>query len=316
LLYNHVAEKEKWEKLLHYTMLFFLLAFFIAIGGILFTRHTAYGITNKGSLFEKIKAIVQQLNFWHLLLISTALQLFFTFLYKKYFFKKGLLLIAVAVHLVLLAWLTLPFTGLGFMPRKKVQHIISSMPEGIFKPYQQSINTNTYISARYDSIIGSAAFYSKQIGYPAQPYYPVILTPTEAFYADSNVVPFINNQSYLFLTSDTTVKAVTNYDSAKIKVVEYTPAFIKAKVLNEQFTYLIFLQNNYPRWKVLVDGRPITHFTAFKTFIGIPLPKGTHEVIYQFDTRSLQMVLYINIAVLILGLLMLTNKKAANSTLV
>lgn len=311
LFYNHI-EKSKWSKLLTYTLLFFLFAFLFAIAGILFTKNSVlYRIVKESGSLNSLKQLIQRLSFWDLLLISAILQFFFAFLYKKYFFNNHLLIAITAWHLILFTWLGLPFTGLSNMPRQQVQHIISSMPEGIIKPYQKSINANNYISARYDSIIGSAAFYSKQIGYPTQPYYPVVLNSTEEFYADSSIKHFINNQSYLFLASDTTANAATIYDSTKIKVIKYTPTFIKVSVINDQFNYLIFLQNNYPRWRVQVDGRPITHFTAYKTFIGILLSTGAHEVTYQFDVRSLQLILYSNIAILLLGLSLLPYKKIA-----
>jgi len=86
-------------------------------------------------------------------------------------------------------------------------------------------------------------------------------------------------------------------------------------VQNSGFKYFAFLQNNYPRWEVFLDGKPIKHFTVFNTFIGITIPSGNHKVEFRFNTTSLEIVLWINISILLIVLILLTQKKIINRAL-
>jgi hypothetical protein len=261
-----------------------------------------------------VKKIFEYLNFWHLLLLNGILQLTFVLFYKKYFFEKTLLLIS-ALHLIILTWLGLPFTGIGQLPRSKVQNIINTVPRGIFKPYQKSIIENKYIDSSYNSLFLNVAFYSKQIGYPKELRYPVVLKSTEDFYNDSAVSNFITQQAYLFLTCDTLVDKKTNFDSTDIQVNYYSATHINSTVHNSSYKFLVFLQNNYPRWKAVVDGRPVRHYTVYKTFIGIPLSVGTHDVEFIFDVSSLKWLAFINIFVLLIGVTLLFHKRVRNVNL-
>lgn len=213
-------------------------------------------------------------------------------------------------------WLCLPFTGLGKLPRSHVQAIVNSFPKGIIKPSQESINENKYIDAKYEPIIGSAAFYSKQIGYPKQPAYPIVLKSTKRFYDNISLATFIQNQSYLFLSSDTTLNAYTSYDTSKIQVETYTPTVIETRIVNEAFRYLILLQNNYPHWEVYINGKHIQHFTAFGTFIGVPLNKGINQVEFRFTPKLLQIMLSLNILIIVFGLVVVCLKRSKNIILI
>ena len=258
--------------------------------------------------FSALKPALDELSFWHLLLINSIIQLFFLLLLKKYAFNK-MFFPVVAIHLIVLTWFSLPFTGIGQMPRSRVQAIINTLPKGIFKPYQKPIISNSYIDASYQSLFLEVAFYSKQIGYPQELQYPVLLHSTENFFSNHDVQKFVNNQSYLFLSTDTTVLAETNIDSADLQIISYIPTHIKTTIRNNGYHFLILLQNNYSRWKVLVDKKPVSHFTAFSTFIGIPIGNGVHQVEYVFEVSSLKQILYLNIIILLAALVMISLKK-------
>lgn len=258
--------------------------------------------------FSSFKSALDELTFWHLLLINSIVQLFFLFLLKKYAFNKMFVIVS-AIHLIVLTWFSLPFTGIGQMPRSKVQTIINTVPKGIFKPYQKPINSNSYIDSAYKSLFLEVAFYSKQIGYPNELQYPVLLNSTENFFSNAGVQKFVNKQSYLFLSTDTSVFAETNIDSTDLQINSYVPTHIQTTIRNNGYHFLILLQNNYSRWKVLVDKKPVAHFTAFNTFIGIPLGNGIHHVEYVFEVSFLKQMLYLNIIMLLIALVLLSLKK-------
>lgn len=287
---------------------FFGLTFFITVVYILITKNSILFSPSRNSVTD-VKQIIQELTFWDLLLASTILQFSSIFLLRRHSKNPSFFLMVGFFNLIFISWGCLPYTGLSEKPRKEVQAIIETMPKGINRPFLKTINDNIYIDKKYDSIIGSSAFYSKQIGYPTQPQYPVILEQANKFYLNSSLVQFINQQSFAFLSKDTVINSITMSDSNAIKILNYTPTITKLYVQNNDFKYLVFLQNNYPRWEVFLDGKPIQHFTVFETFIGITLPRGSHQVEFRFNTTLLQIILWINIFILFIALFLLTQKK-------
>lgn len=296
------------QKAFEKMLILFIAAVSICIVTILITKNSIFYSGSTRWLMD-IKDVLAELTFWDLLLLSSILQALSIFLLKKFRVNSISFFSISAVNLLFICWGCLPFTGLGQKPRKEVQAIIETFPKGINKPFQNTVKGNIYLDKKYDTIIGSSAFYSKQIGYPTPLPYPIILKQTHTFYSIDSLSQFINDQSFLFLSQDTTIGSRTTYDSSLIKIAKFTPTQTKVQIQNNGFKYLTFLQNNYPRWKAFLDGKPVEHFTVFKTFIGISIPPGNHNVEFRFNTTSLQIILWINILILFIGLFLLTQKK-------
>ncbi len=290
---------------------FFTACLLVSLLAILANKNSIF-FSDTFNSFPDLKTFLNGLSFWDLCLASSFFQLVCAGFLKKYQTNHRAFLIVAAVNLILATWICLPFTGLGQMPRKEVQAILNTAPKGINIPNLKAVNDNQYISPRYDSIIGSSAFFSKQIGYPTSAPYPVVLKSASSYFSDTSLVEFINSQAYLFMATDTT-KPVTTYDSSLVKVLSFAPTSTEVIIQNEKFQYLIFLQNNYPRWKVFLDDKPVAHFTAFKSFIGLSIPKGNHRVKFSFDTRSLERLLWVNVFLVCAGLIVLSQKKIRNT---
>ena len=295
-------------------LFFFVFTLFVSISVILLTQNSILFHTTN-ILSTDVKMMLVELTFWDFLFLGSFLQTLSIFLLKKYPINTPYFIVISFTNLMLICWGCLPYTGLGQKPRKEVQAIIETFPKGINKPFQNTVKENIYIDAKYDTIIGSSAFYSKQIGYPSQPPYPIILNSTRRFYNNDSLLQFINDQSYLFLATDTTIESQTTYDSSLIKIIKFTPTLTTVHVQNNGYRYLTFLQNNYPRWQIFLDGKHIQHFTVFKTFIGTAIPAGNHVVEFRFNTTSLKIVLWLNILILVIVLLLLTQKKLINKPL-
>lgn len=261
------------------------------------------------------KLLIDSISFWHLLLINSLINVIFCFFYKNNPFNKIFLAISF-IHLVVVTWLGLPFTGIGQMPRSKIQSVINTVPKGIIKPYQKPVNANSYIDSSYQSLFLEVAFYSKQIGYPRELQYPVELYSVSNFFGDSATQNFINQQSWLFLSADSSVVAKTNFDSNNVQINMYSPTYIKATIHNNGYHFITLLQNNYPGWKVLVDKKPVEHFTVYHSFIGVPIADGTHEVEYFFDASSLEKIAAVNLFILLLGIVTLCIKNIRSIVIV
>jgi hypothetical protein len=254
-----------------------------------------------------MKNLIGSLTFWDFFLINSIFNIGCAFFLKKNQPANTKFLLVSALNMIVISWACLPFTGLGQKPRKEIQSILKIVPKGINIPSQNAIQNNFYLPVQLDSIIGSSSFYSKQIGFPTKAPYPVILESADSYFQNDSIVSFINKQAFLFLSTDTNTRSKTSYEG--IDVVSFTPTHTKAVVRTEKIRYLIFLQNNYPRWQVFVDEKPVSHFTVFNTFVGIKIPQGEHQVEFRFETGSLQAVLGLNISIICLGLILLSRKK-------
>jgi hypothetical protein len=272
----------------------------VLIKGISFTT-----INFTGSIKYFIKGLLDNLSIYDLILIQSIIQLVTLLLLKKFFSNKLKLTLVFAFNLIIITWLTLPFTGLGMMSKKEVESVINTFPKGIKHQDLVSIKDAKYISQEYESAFMLISSYSKKIGYLHPDQYPVQLNTNNDFSADKNLYEFIQKQPYLFLSTDTTINAITAFDSSKINVIRAGPGHIKCVIKNENYKWLILLQNNYKYWNVNSESKPTKHFTVFKTFIGIPIKPGVQKIEFRFEPRPIKLVLWFNIALLISALMLL-----------
>jgi hypothetical protein len=184
--------------------------------------------------------------------------------------------------------------------KKEIQQVINSTSKGIPKQELTTINQTKLINPENKREYIMLSSFSKKIGNPEMEDYPVQLKSNAEYFADSSLTNFINQQAWLFLSSDTLINASTNFDSSKIKVIENGPGKIKCSIQNSGYKFLVLLQNNYPHWKVSIDGKKIIHTTAFKTFITIPIPDGNHLIEFNFNPVPIKKVLWVNIFILLL----------------
>lgn len=254
---------------------------------------------------QTIRSFIDNISFWQLLLIGSILQgLTLLYLARRGPGAKNLVL-ATAANLVLTCWLILPFTGLGMASKADRQRLISSFPRGIHPQEQLPLDDTRFIDSAHRKDLTLLGDYSKKIGYPKEEQYPVEITTAETLYNDTTLFDFIRRQSFLFMSMDTTAKTATGYDSSAIRIIRFCPDNLAASVDNDRFHYLTFLQNDYPYWKIKLDGRPVPHFTGFRTFMTIPIPRGSHVVEYTFDPQPVKTAGWIDLGILLAALVSL-----------
>ncbi|TMI66234.1 MAG: glycosyltransferase family 39 protein [Bacteroidetes bacterium] len=262
-----------------------------------------------------IKSLFENLSFADLLLIQSLIGIFTVWLIKKYKFSYTASVFIICANLTITTWLSLPFTGLGMKSKKEMQQVINSSPPGIQLQKLTPVSETKLITPENKREFIMLSSFSKKIGNPEMEDYPVQLKSSAAFFSDSALTNFINQQAWLFLSSDTLTTAFTSFDSSAIKVIENGPGKIKCSVSNSGYKFLVLLQNNYPYWRVSMDGKEIKHSTAFKTFISVPVTDGDHIIEFNFNPKPIRTVLQINITILILLLLFLCIKKTRNKSL-
>lgn len=259
--------------------------------------------TNNSSFKEIIKSLIDKSSFWDLLLIQAVVQIITIYFIRNFKYKKAVLGIVLSLNLILITWFTLPFTGLGMMSKKEVQSVLTTFPKGIQPQPLVAINKAQYIKPPDESQFQLIASYSKKIGSILPDQYPVQLRSNNDFISDKDLYRFIKEQSYIFLSDDTISNTRTNFDSANIVIQTSGPGLVKCIVRNTEYKWLTLLQNNYKYWNVEVDGKPVEHFTGFKTFISVPLEKGEHQVIFRFSPTKIKLLAYINVILLLISIM-------------
>jgi hypothetical protein len=67
---------------------------------------------------------------------------------------------------------------------------------------------------------------------------------------------------------------------------EFSPVRVAVSVTSPSPVLLNLLQNNYPGWKVRIDGKPGPVYTGNLSFLATPVPAGSHEVVFEFKPRD------------------------------
>ena len=295
---------------LNYFLVFFIIVTVISGFYTILTNSTVFN-----SDYFSLKSFITNLTFFDLFIVSGFTQIAFLLILKR-LQNYNYFLLASAANIVIFTWLALPFTGLGQLSRKEVQNIISSSEKGINTPILKPIKELVFIDQKYDTIIGSPAFYSKTLGFPYPAPYPTELKTVDSYFKDASTVNFINNQAFIFVSKDSSLQTTTTFDSSVIQLIKYSPTHIKFSINNTDGNYITLLQNNYPRWKVLIDGNKQNHFTIYKTFIGIKAPKGNYTLEYVFYTNDLKLLLMLNLLLLLTAITFIIHPKIKNRIVV
>ncbi len=311
-------KKINWPTKASFHLLLFTIATAVLSIGLLLSTKSSILFSresNFSSFKEIIKSIIDNTSILDLLLVQSIIQIVTILFFRKHINEKIIAGFVLSINLVLITWLTLPFTGLGMMSKNDVQTVIEKFPKGIYTQELASINDADYITPLDESQFLLIASYSKKMGSRMPDQYPVQLRTNEAFIGDKDLYNFIKNQSYLFLSDDTIVNTKTSFASSNIQVRQSGPGLVKCTVFNNDFKWLTLLQNNYKYWEVSVDEKQVSHYTSFKTFISIPLEKGKHEIEFRFNSNPIKKVAWLNIFLLLLAFSFAIYPKTGNSNL-
>ena len=303
------------KKYIRWAKLFFLVIMIIALLFILFQHSSIiYQDISFENFKSTIKILLDNFSFTDLLFLNALIQFItIALLGRKYSHRKTFFVLAG--NMVMITWLVLPFTGLGMASKKEMNRKMTTLPRGLHAQEFQPLNQTKFLDSSLRNELWLLGSYSKKIGYPVEEQYPVQLNTTRKFFEDSALHDFINKQAFIFLCKDTITGSQTNYDSTILKVIEFGPGDLTVTVSNFNDSFLVFLQNNYPFWETWVNGKKESHFTVFKTFIGLPLKKGNYEIRFKFNPVVIRNVLKINIIIFVLGFIILAIPRLKNKLL-
>ncbi len=264
-----------------------LLSFIIVLGcyrygsgNLFFFRH----YIQKGDFFRAVKSWLDELRFYDRLFINAAFLFLLTGLYFLVYgrFKNSLLLpLFIASDLIICSWLNLPVTGVQLKGPFNIQTYFDQVPTGIPVPDLKPIGENKYKGEDVRNLIGDWSYYSKQPGAPERCNYPTILNHT-AEYFSSSLPDTINTKPVFFILNPLRLK--------ELVIDSYSPAEINVRVEVSEPDSLVFLQNDYFRWKVIIDGKPGQIRRSAIAFMQIPLTKGVNRVRFVYDSKIIQFI--------------------------
>lgn len=267
-------------------------------------------------LKSTVKALIDRSTFGDLLLASALILLASLLLIRINLSSTRKIATIVVFNLVINTWLALPFTGLGMKSKRQINNEMTQFSPGIFSQELQPLYKTSFIDSGLRGQFIMLGSYSKKIGYPKEEQYPVELKSTQNFFTDSSLVRFIIQQSYVFLSTDTTITSQTDFDSTSIEIKKFAPGYLNVAVNNGKYRFITFLQNDYPYWQTFINGRVVKHSTGFKSFISVPIEPGHNDVEFVFNPTPIKKAVMINGALLLLGLACLMFRRLRDRPLV
>ncbi|MFQ5915424.1 MAG: YfhO family protein [Nitrospinota bacterium] len=73
---------------------------------------------------------------------------------------------------------------------------------------------------------------------------------------------------------------------SEVRFLEYRPNEVTLRVKSDRPGFLFLADSYHPGWRAFVDGNQVPVVPANFIFRGVPVPKGEHEVKFQFRPRS------------------------------
>ncbi len=282
---NHFIAQKEQATATHAKSFFALQLFFLAciIIGIIGQFFYAGGflrniqvIATPGGLDAKLKAIVDHVSFYDILIFQGILQLIFLgFINDNLFRMRYKLMIRFcALEMIIATLLNIPFTGVGQHSVKALQSQLEKVEEGIPAPLLipiDDIYKNEDDNKR--DMTGSWSFYNKQMGVNRKIFYPMEMKNIDKAFPSSKSI--FSNKPYLFTTVDTSNSSIV-ITRIKDNVVEL---IIQSNVKDT----LVFQQNIYPFWKCALNGegkKPIAYAGVFNA---IALNPGKNFVKFSFN---------------------------------
>lgn len=301
---THYIRHGSLERPLRRLLIFSVVTAITVLCAIIITKSSLLFSDNLNTTNFKtaIKSLIDQSTFLDLFIIQALLQSLTLYIILKRLNRPGKIALTLSINLVLITWMTIPFTGLGLNSKKEIQSVINTFEKGIKNQELRSINKTNYIDSGHYSQFLLISSFSKKIGYLLPDQYPVQLQSSITMMEDSLLYEFIKEQAYIFLSNDTIKGSATNFDTLNIKVIRSGPGYYSFKVNPGSYQWLTLMQNNYLHWKVYINGNARKHYTGFKTFISIPITRDDHTVEIVFEPYSIKIFMWISLGLLIICL--------------
>lgn len=250
-------------------------------------------------------------------------QKLFSDMQKEWAMKFVVLLLLV--ELMFTAKEMIPFTVVSDVPLKTFAAEIDACPNDFPVPHKKYSEVTQAGNGSLAPAYNNCSVYERQ---PApNGYYPFYLNGLDSI----DQSPFGNlwkQNNFCFVASkiypssalklfqpnpfDHAVVFINNYDTQEIinynnqisgtevsAIKKFLPAEITV-LSNTLFPHLqVLMQQNYPGWKVTVDGKTEKIFCVNKAFIAVKVEAGFHSIVWKFDSSTTQILFYLTIVLFV-----------------
>ncbi len=162
-------------------------------------------------------------------------------------------------------------------PISQVEKKLALLPKGFPIPKKHPFKVNQIGNGELYPIYFNTNIFRKEIS--KNGYNNFKLKTFSAFEKHPSFKEILD-QPILYLTNSSDSK-----NKVPIQMTAFKPNYLKANVSLKNPAEIVYLQTNYPGWKVYLNGGEIDHHTKEGIFIGANLPTGKHEIEFSFHPK-------------------------------
>ncbi|HEX2396471.1 MAG TPA: hypothetical protein VHI78_14075 [Bacteroidales bacterium] len=191
---------------------------------------------------------------------------------KKIEWFYTLLTLVLSIEVIVFTGMNMHVTVTSKYDPLDIRAFLRNSPAGFPNPDNLEVIKHTEESAAHFPIINNTNTYSKSVS----PFYmyPFVLDRFRWLESDTLLFKAVTGNRLLYfeysLPGDTAI--CTTFSPQRM--VFSTKTSIKQTV--------VLLQNDFPGWSVTIDGKKADHHTVHKSLIGIEVPSGIHEIVFDF----------------------------------
>ncbi len=225
---------------------------------------------------------------------------------------------------IVLAQFVLPVSFVSSHSPKAINAFIRQQPSGYpFIYCDSSLAANSAGAMQDFDRLSLRSFYNKRPGISRLSNSPSYLATTEEFtshpvlydYVASKPVAYFADRtlslkdSVLLNNTDSCRYAISDYrmtspaacrSMRKLKVTALSANHFRISCQATDDNFLVLTQNYHAYWKSTIDGQPASIYKTNLSFMGIPVLRGEHTVIFEFDPVPAKKAMWVMISMFIL----------------
>jgi len=321
--------KKKLKLALIFAASVFFIAFLIALSqSSIVGKITA---SNNGGIRTVIKNILESVTLSDSIVLNSLLQLVFPGVYiiwfKKILSSRLFFGLCWVCNLFIMAQLVLPASFVSKVSPKMVNKTIHSSPSGFpVNSLEKSLAENSIDAFSNFNISGLEYFYNKKIGISKVTNSPAFLVQQDKFLQTEKLFELVSSLPVVYMASpvltlkDTaalsvaidncrhafTASPISNdscSQAGKALIKQLSANSFTIETVSDTAAFLVLSQNYYHHWKVKIDDKPGIIYTTNISFMGTPIPPGTHSVVFQFVPNNTIKAMWVQLIVLIILLI-------------
>ncbi|MHC1749541.1 MAG: YfhO family protein [Cellulosilyticaceae bacterium] len=146
---------------------------------------------------------------------------------------------------------------------------------------------------------------------------PIIYSPKKVISVDNVNEKILQLNNKENLSEVNYIEKFKNMDLTNVKtdvqIKEINNNSIIAKISTDEDTFINMTQCYYPGWNVYVDGEKSKIYKVNNVIQGVEVPKGTHQVIFKFEPKSLYIGMTITGITILIIIILLKKRSIGDS---